>query len=174
MPAAPVSGRKWIVTNQTLLAAAFLALALGCVHPREFSVATVGPAPSSHLSGATNGTLVVYSAWRKTGTDDTDHPVHSSYDVLTESGQAVQHVRNYVTPILDEPASISLAPGKYVVRARVQRYGFVSVPVVLEPHKTTVLYMDDTTKPDSTGQKPIDPVKLPDGRVIGWASAAAR
>ena len=113
----------------------------------------------------------VYSAWRRTGTDDPDHRIHSNYDLLTEDRSQLLTVRNYVTPMLEDPAIVALSPGQYVVKARVQRYGLMEIPVVIESRKLTALFMDDSTVPDVTPNQ-AERIQLPDGRVIGWASVA--
>jgi hypothetical protein len=152
-----------------------LCSALGCAQQKEIPLSTITPASAVPRQPATDGglgTLVVYSAWRRTGTDDPDHRVHSSYDVLTDDRKPFLHVQNFVTPMVDDPASVRLSPGKYIVKTRVQRHGFVSIPVVIDSHRTTVLYLDNTTHPEQNERETAETVKLPDGHVIGWASAA--
>jgi hypothetical protein len=144
----------------------------GCTTPREATLSQVGPEPgvtAGKVNNSTAGTLVVYSAWRRTGTDDPDHRVHGNYEILTANGKPFLQVRNYITPMLEDPASVQLAPGKYVIKARVQGYGYVTVPVVIESRKLTALYMDDSTRPEQ--RETAEKVQLPDGRVIGWASS---
>jgi hypothetical protein len=149
-----------------------LLLCAGCATQREATLSAVGPQPGAgvaYVDKTTAGTLVVYSAWRRTGTDDPDHRIHSNYDVLMADGKPILQVRNYITPMLEDPASVQLAPGKYAVKARVQGYGYVTVPVVIESRKLTALYMDDSTRPER--RESAEKVQLPDGRVIGWASS---
>ena len=143
----------------------------GCIQQRQALISPVGPAPDPQrvVADSNSGTLVVYSAWRRTGTDDPDHRIHSDYDVLAVEGKPLLHVRNHITPMLEDPATVQLASGKYVVKARVQRYGTVSVPVTIQSNKITALYMDDSTRPESAARANAEEVKLPDGRVIGWA-----
>ncbi len=158
--------------NRVLPILALACAAFGCAAPQHISTAAVGPEPGilSKTSPET-GNLVVHSAWRRTGTDDADHRIHSNYDILTDDGKPFLTVRNYVTPMLEDPATVPLAPGKYVVKARVQRYGVVEIPVLIESRKVTALYLDDSTQPAAT-MRETEQVQLPDGRVIGWASAA--
>src|SRR4051812_38855675 len=90
-----------------LLSALILAaFATGCVEHREASLSPVMPEPALASQPASSGTLVVYSAWRRTGTDQPDQSIHSNYDVLTAEGQPFLHVTNFVTPMLDDPASV--------------------------------------------------------------------
>ena len=142
---------------------------LGCAHQQQLSLSPVGPEPQMS-SKSTKGRLVVFSAWRKTGTDIPDHRVHSSYDVLASDGTRLLHVQNYLTPMIEDPATVALEPGNYVVKARVQRYGFITVPVLIESGKTTALYLDDTTQPQMTEENAPENVQLPDGRIVGRAS----
>ena len=161
--------------NCSLLAALAIPFALACVPKREFSLAPVGPPPKrSSSSTATDGQLVVYSAWERTGTLDSEHQNHGSYAVLTADRKPVLQVRNWVSPMINDPAIVSLVPGSYFVKARVQGYGVILLPVVIESQKTTTLYLDDTTKPDLIGRDPAGRVRLPDGRVIGWTSSGSQ
>lgn len=154
-----------------LLTAALIGATLGCATPQRVNLAPVGPEHGTRTPSPSNaGTLIVHSAWRRTGTDDADHRIHSNYEILKENGTTFLNVRNYVTPMLEDPATVPLAPGKYIVKARVQRYGIVEIPVVIETRKVTALYLDDSTRP-SSALKQTERVELPDGRVIGWASA---
>jgi hypothetical protein len=144
----------------------------GCAVPREATLSAVGPEPGAGVAKVEKtmaGTLVVYSAWRRTGTEDPDHRVHGNYEILSADDKPFMQVRNYITPMLEDPASVQLAPGQYTVKARVQGYGYVTVPVVIESRKRTALYMDDSTQPER--RENAEKVQLPDGRVIGWASS---
>ena len=158
--------------KRAFLTIAIGAVATGCAPQRHAALAPVGPAPGISVKAPANtGNLVVYSAWRRTGTDDPDHRIHSNYDLLTEDRSQLLTVRNYVTPMLEDPAIVALSPGQYVVKARVQRYGLMEIPVVIESRKLTALFMDDSTVPDVTPNQ-AERIQLPDGRVIGWASVA--
>jgi hypothetical protein len=157
-----------------LLAASAAALiGTGCAHTQTVVLRQVGPAPitqqkEENMASANQGSLVVYSAWQKTGTDDPEHDHHSSYDIL--KGDAVlRHVRNYFNPMLEEPIEVPLPAGNYQVRARAQGYGYVSVPVVIAAGRTTKVYLDGSGR-EELAQAPVaEQVRLPDGRVVGWA-----
>ena len=114
------------------------------------------------------GSLVVFSAWQKTGTDDPEHDHHSSYDVL-KGNVVLRHVRNYFDPMLDEPVEVPLPAGNYKVRARAQGYGFVAVPVVIAPGRVTRVYLDGSSQGELAEAPISEQVRLPDGRVVGWA-----
>lgn len=157
----------------TVSALLLAALAGGCVQHREASLSPI-TAPPALDSRPASGTLVVYSAWHRTGTDQPDQSIHSNYDVLTSAGKPFLHVTNFITPMLEDPASVQLAAGQYVVNARVQGQGFVKVPVTIESGKVTTLYMDNSTRPGNAERGNLEEVKLSDGRVIGWANIAAR
>ncbi len=155
-----------------LLAALATLATIGCAEQQRASLSALGPETAPIVQKSSTGTLVVYSAWRRTGTDDPDHRVHGDYQVLTPESKPFLRVRNYITPMLEDPANIPLAPGNYLIKARVQGFGFVSVPVTIESHKTTALYMDNTTQPDAQSRANVQQVQLADGRVIGWSSAS--
>jgi hypothetical protein len=148
-------------------------ISTGCAHTQGIVLQQVGPAPitqykKANADSAKQGSLVVYSAWQKTGTDDPEHDHHSSYDIL--KGDAVlRHVRNYFNPMLEEPIKVPLPAGNYQVRARAQGYGYVSVPVVIEAGRVTKVCLDGTGGAE-LAQAPIsEQVRLPDGRIVGWA-----
>jgi hypothetical protein len=143
---------------------------IGCVASNELKLSEIGPShyARSQQKLPPTGTLIVYSALETVGGLDSDHPRHTSYSILSDEGQQLRHVRNYVSPILDDPIAVSLSPGKYLVKARVQGYGMITVPVLIEAGRNTTLYLDDSTGPNLGGIDPADLEKLPDGRVVGW------
>jgi len=66
-----------------------------------------------------------------------------------------------------------LQPGKYEVVARANGYGEVTVPVVVEAQRTTVLHLEGGAPwHPRPAFDPDNSVSLPDGRVIGWKAVA--
>ncbi len=130
----------------------------------------VGPAQRTVSVPSSTGTLVVFSELEtrtRVGSDDLNH---SNYDIYASDGRKLRHVVNYVTPVLEEPASVSLAPGSYIVKTRAPKYGRVAVSVIIEVDKTTAIYLDGTDLPSKQNASPSQLVSLPNGKVIGWSA----
>jgi hypothetical protein len=91
---------------------------------------------------------------------------HSDYRLCSADGKPLQWVRNRVGQLSEDPASVGLPPGRYSVTTRAAGFGTVTVPIVIEPGKTTSVHLD--------GSEPIGQgtghgfVSLPDGLIIGW------
>jgi len=65
-----------------------------------------------------------------------------------------------------QPQTVRLGSGKYVIVAESSSYGRVHVPVVIELGQVTEIHLDGawTPAPDRTL------VRLPDGEPIGWTA----
>jgi hypothetical protein len=57
------------------------------------------------------------------------------------------------------------------VRAQYDRGGFVVVPVVIVPGKTTIVNLNGEELSQGTGAAK-DFVRLPDGQVVGWRATS--
>jgi hypothetical protein len=70
------------------------------------------------------------------------------------------------------PTSVQLAAGSYHVVARANGYGLVTVPVVIQGGKETVIHLDGGGSwPNREEMIQAGAVQLPDGRVVGWAAS---
>ena len=161
--------RMWI-----LLAAAVVA---GCGTFRSGLVLDpVGPAPGEpEPGGSTNGVLVVYSAYDGSANSDQRdayRPVHSDYRILTANGAGPRVVHNDSGTILQEPARVSLPEGRYQVVARANGYGTVTVPVVIEGRRTTVVHLAGGSWPNMAAVSRTNVVRSPDGGIVGWRAAS--
>jgi hypothetical protein len=96
-----------------------------------------------------------------------EYPAHTNYTIATPDDKVIEHVANATGSFASEPARVSLSSGEYHVRAQYDRGGFVIVPVVIEPGKTTVVDLDGEALPQGH-RAPKDMVCLPDGHVVGW------
>jgi hypothetical protein len=123
------------------------------------------PSPSS----GRNGDLIVYSATYSPTLEQSEYPAHTNYTIATVDDQVIEHVKNATGTFNSRPARVSLPAGEYHVRAQYDRGGFVIVPIVIEPGKTTVVDLDGAalSRHLSVGN---EVVRLPDGHVIGWQS----
>ena len=125
---------------------------------------TATPLPTST---AASGTLVVYSATYPSTLEESEYPSHTDYTVATANDTVVERVSNRTGSFEKRPASVNLPPGEYHVRAQYSRGGFVTVPVVIETGKITIVSLDGSSIPPSETPAPV-PVHGPNGAVVGW------
>lgn len=155
-----------------LLCGALLA-SVGCAQDRALTLTPVGPAPSLPRAADNHGTLVVYSAWEGLAdAGEADWRRHTSFELRQADGSLIRRVKNFRGGPVDDPTPVPLAAGTYRVRVRAQKYGWVTVPVVIEPGRVTCVYLDDTSPPSNSPQESGQLVKLPDGRAVGWSRCA--
>lgn len=139
---------------------------------------TVGPPISQRTtmsSTSTNGTLLVYSAFRRNADFNSRDPYrqeYSDYEISTTDGKLLQCVHNNSGTILQEAVPVVLPVGKYQVKARANGYGFVTVPVIIAAQQSTVLHLEGGGFwPDESVFNQTNAVRLPDGLIIGWKAA---
>lgn len=151
-----------------------MAAGSGCAHSNSVELpeqSAVGPAKLESVPAATTGTLVVYSAWDGFDTSDPEHAHHSSYEVYSKNGKRLFRVRNYHTPMLEDPAAVPLAQGEYIIKARAQGYSFVKIPVVIKRDQVTDVHLDGS-QPNSRHLDCASIVHLPNGQPVGWRASA--
>jgi hypothetical protein len=136
-------------------------------------VERVGPAPRTSASPESAGFLVVYSAWSNF-VDQGSTAHHSRYIVKSDGGSMSKEVINHADRFDEGPIQLPLAPGAYHVSARSAHYGRVNVPVIIEPRRTTIVYLDGRAHPDEKAAEQASAVRLPDGEIVGWSSTQAR
>ena len=153
-----------------------VALFSGCATKKGgLALNTVGPASDqTTMANSTNGTLIVYSAYEVNADfagRDRRSPVYSDYKILTGDGRLLRKVHNNSGTILQDAVPAELAPGKYQVVAPANGYGHVTVPVMIETGRTTVLHLEGGGFwPDESVFNQTNAVRLPDGLIIGWRS----
>lgn len=138
---------------------------------------TVGPqVPAPTAPNSTNGTLVVYSAYEVGAEFNSRNEFgasHSDYTISNTDGKLIQKVHNDTGTMLQNPVAVQLAPGKYQVSAQANGYGYVTVPVVIEPQQTTVLHLEGGhTWENESAFNQTNTVRLPDGQVVGWKAGS--
>lgn len=156
--------------------AAFL---VGCASAgNKLALGTIGPVPGQNSianSSATNGTLVVYSGYKVNAdfnSRDPYRPEYSDYKIFAADGKFLQLVHNNSGTMLANVLPVALSAGRYFVVARANSYGIISVPVVIEAGRSTILHLEtDSEWPDSSVFNQTNAVRLPDGRVVGWNAA---
>jgi len=138
---------------------------------------TVGPETAIPVPVPPTGRLIVFSAEEvgptsATAFDDVFHC--SDYDIFGQDGRRLQRVANFADRFSTTPATVELPPGTYRVVARANRFGLVAVNVEIVSRKTTVVHLDGNWRPRTADPLvTANTVRLPDGRVVGWRSAAS-
>ena len=122
--------------------------------------------------GATSighGDLVVYSETEDYYEDDGFYHPHTDYLIYTPEGRLLKRVWNHQGHEDESPAIVSLKPGQYIVKARAEFYGLTSVPVVIEPNRTTKLILQPGWEPGKTVAS-TQVVRMPNGYPVGWTA----
>jgi hypothetical protein len=163
-----------------MLACAILLATLplaGCAYDGHGLVlAPVGPPSPQPTSGA-DGSLVVFSAY-----DPNAHfnslpyrRIHSDYAILTADGKLLQNVHNDNGTSVEGPKEVLLPAGRYQVVARANGYGDVTVPVVIGAKQITTVHLEGGNPWGSKApSKQANPVRLPDGEIVGWRADTQR
>ena len=152
----------------------FSFLFFGCTASHSSLVlAPVGPTPAP-AANSSQGSLVVYSAFRVNADFNNPDPYrreYSDYRILSPDGNLLQRVHNDSGSIGNSPTHVTLAAGNYRVIARANGFGTVTVPVVIEPGRTTTLHLEGGGSwPNHAVFGETNAVRLPDGRIVGWRS----
>jgi hypothetical protein len=143
-------------------------------HPTPTVLQPVGPAPleTAKAKPGNQGYLVVFSAWSSfVDVGSVGH--HSRYNIASDDGKLTKEVLNYADRFDEGPIRLPLPPGSYHVTARSARFGRVVVPVIIQEHQTTYVYLDGSPHPEAPQTEKGNTVKLPNGQVVGWSASAA-
>jgi hypothetical protein len=89
------------------------------------------------------GYLIVYTAIEepKINPDTLFYP-HTAYAIYDDRGTFLRGVRNHIGAWDEAPYLVPLPPGKYRVQAESEIDGEVTVPVVIQGAKTTVVNLE--------------------------------
>ena len=148
-----------------------IVLASGCAFNRHVVLQTaVGPPPLALASRSAEGGLAVYSALDiGTPGEAEDVSYHSGYKIYSLDGKMFKYINNRVGPTyIEDPATVSLPPGRYNVVARASAFGIVTVPVVIEAGKTTFVHLNGSELTVGRQTSTSGFVRLPDGLIVGW------
>ncbi len=144
-----------------------LLLLTSCASP-PIILAPVGPgsgAPAASIRG--KGDLQVFTETEEYLEDDLLYHPHTDYQLCTAAGERLKRIWNHQNHEDENPATVSLTPGEYLVKARAEFYGSVTVPVVIKPNRTTIVILQPGWKPH-TGAATSELVQLPNGYSVGW------
>jgi hypothetical protein len=161
-------------TKLTMMAAmVILPLLAGCAST-PIALAPVGPGPTNQKDYYSKGYLKVFSD-TKTHLigDGPPYYTHTGYSIYNESGTRLQYVANHIGEMDESPSLVKIPTGNYKVVAESAAYGRVTVPVVVQAGKVTVIHLDRGWRPVSTVSI-NELVRLPDGEAVGWRSSLAK
>ena len=132
----------------------------------------VGPSPRQPVitgSHDPQGALVVFSAF-DVGISSVARRQFSNYKILLEDGTLLKKVVNDNNGLIrGSPTQVELPEGKYRIVADSNGYGVVTVPVLITASRVTTVYL--AARPSSVEEEELrqaDPVRLPDGAIVGW------
>ncbi len=161
--------RFWL----TYLNLCLIPLWVSCRTQPALVLQPVGPPASGvslgELDSRSEGFLKVFTATeiRQVGNESKYYP-HTDYMIYNTNGTVFQYVENSLDATDETPALVSLPAGLYRIRAQDDDYGRVIVPVLIQPWRTTKVYLESRANESSEHLKPTDCVLLPDGRIVGW------
>lgn len=163
-------------THIAIIGAGIIAFQSGCVSS-PIALSPVGPDAHGGAGTGTKGYLQVFTATEKSIPFASDDPtffnLHTGYDIKDAAGKTVQFVANHMSNMDESPDQVKLPPGTYTIVAESTCCGLVTVPVIIEQGKTTVLHLDRNWSPPSnvpTNQL----VFLPDGGAVGWIGSTSK
>jgi hypothetical protein len=144
-----------------------LAVLGGCATPAPLALNDpIGPAKVRPAVAANAGRLKVYSMSYVGSVDgDIERYVHTQYTVYANDGKKVRSVPNQTGVYNGDPDIVALPVGTYRVKAEAYGVGWVSVPVVIERDRTTVVDLNGEWWTDHPLADRA--VTLPNGSVIG-------
>lgn len=153
------------------LTISLLPLLVSCVAPRQAAVLQpVGPSPLRTVAvmPGTEGALKVYSQRGIYNDEGVNYHPHTAYTILSKEGTRLKQVKNTIYPHDEEPVSVNLAAGKYMVEALAEGYVRVRVPVVIEVGRVTAVYLESSKRPAVAPAEEQAWVRLPTGKTVGW------
>ena len=142
-------------------------LVAGCAS-KPVVLPPVGPAPPSQTYDPPKGYLRVFSDTEKHEIgENLYYYTHKSYLIYTPSGRQLKYVANHVGDTDESPTLVTIPAGRYNVLADSSSYGRVTVPVIIEAGKTTVVHLDSAWR--SSGSHGANLERLPNGEPVGWS-----
>jgi hypothetical protein len=123
-------------------------IATGCASNSTIPGKSTATSATLQSSNEKMGTLIVFSEWdRLSNSSDSVWIRHTDYSIYDADGNLVRQVKNHNMGPDSRPVALQLPAGKYVVKARKQGSGWVSVPVILAAGNTSDIYLDDSSRP---------------------------
>ena len=148
------------------------------------ALAPVGPNPAGTVTSVPEGSpghLQVFSATEKSppfASDDIfdqTFPInlHTGYAITDAAGHRFKFVPNHASDLDEWPDDVRLPAGVYKIKAVSSWCGQVTMPVVIQNGKTTIIHLDNNWWPPSSAVA-NQLVYLPDGEAAGWSSSISK
>jgi hypothetical protein len=144
------------------------------VIPLAVSCSTTRNPGFNEPSGASNlserfGVLRVYSAQETipSGEAEVYHP-HTTYTIHNSDGSVFDHVLNRIGDMDQEPTSVQLPAGDYVIKAKSESAGWVTIPIKVESGSVITVHLDSFWNALNPLIGNATLIRLPDGRIAGW------
>ncbi|HTB82912.1 MAG TPA: hypothetical protein VK742_04590 [Candidatus Sulfotelmatobacter sp.] len=150
-------------------------LLTGCASHPVALLAPIGPDNASYDAASLHDTgylQVFTSTEAHTIGDGPLYYTHTGYNIHDMSGRRIRYVRNHVGNMDNKPTAVQIASGRYYVVAKSATHGRLSVQVVIEPGKTTEVYLDGSWRSVPTSDT-NSIVFMPNGDAVGWRDTAA-
>jgi hypothetical protein len=151
-----------------LLCACLASFLAGCASTPHAPLVLDRVGPIHPGGSGTAGQLMVLTATERIESGRIPYDIHTSYSVLDASGKVVQSVVNHVGQTDQSPMVATLPIGKYTVVGRSEAYGLVRVPVLIQGHKMTYVYLERGGIPKVDLVSETNVVRFPNGDAIGW------
>jgi hypothetical protein len=95
---------------------------------------------------------------------------HANYTLYDQKGKRVRQINNALGRYASRPATVSLPPGRYLVKTESSGYFRVKVPVAIVAGQTTRVHLDGQWHPTMASAARV--VTLPGGSPVGWLAGA--
>jgi len=168
-----------------MIVSAAVVCLVGCASSAPLTVSDpVGPAPVERGKAPGSSSLQVYSArvrapidpykeeflWNNDfGKNDFLYEAaHSDYTIYTQDGKLLKDVRNARDSNDNQPAVVPLPPGNYEFKAETRGLGVVTVPVVVEAGKLTMVNLQRGRNPVVESVDKAHAVLLDGYLIVGW------
>jgi hypothetical protein len=141
------------------------------------ALSPVGPNSGGQTAVGSKGYLQVFSATEKSipfaSDDSTCFNLRTGYDINDAAGKSVRFVANHMSNMDESPNEVRLPAGTYNILAESTCCGLVTVPVIIQEGKATVVHLDrNWWPPSNTPTNQL--VFLPDGEVVGWSDLVSK
>lgn len=152
-----------------LIGAAILPFVPECVG-KSIVLSPVGPRPPSEITRLPKGSLQVFSETQTVvDGDQTFYYPHTGYNICNPSGKVLTYIPNHIGTMDQTPSIVNVPPGNYTIRARSSSYGWVTVPVIVQQGRRTVIHLENEWQPSAPADKLVF---LPNGEPVGWNASA--
>ena len=110
----------------------------------DVTLPAVGPTDPGQNDKVSVGYLTVFSSTEEAQWGEGPYYyAHTGYRIYDSTGKAVKWVANHDSSTDDAQQNVELAPGRYTIWAQSDKDGYVNVPVVIKPARTTAVHLEN-------------------------------